>query len=209
MMLSELSQGGMLALTLIPLLLCSIVALALILDALLRMLLTPHLRGRTAEAIETSVLGGHPFEALDRLIAERAFFSRSASLLKARAADPKPLRDEAVSLALSQDVRELTARRSALVTLAGLSPMLGLLGTVLGMMEAFRALEAFSGPIEPSVVAGGLWQAMITTGVGLAIAAPCLLVSALVKSWADRKAARAGVMLSQISIALERQGASS
>ena len=189
--------------TLAPLLACSVIALALIFDALLRMFTTRKLRGRVGHHIEALLDEGQAEEALDVLINSRAFFARAAETLRRMQAEPKKLRDEAASLALGEDVRSLTQRRSALVTIAALAPMLGLLGTVIGMMAAFRAIEAYSGPVEPSVVAGGLWQAMVTTGVGLAVAVPCVLVAAAVKSWADDKSARAGTLLSRISIALE------
>jgi len=200
----DLPLTGMMAVTLIPLLACSITALALILDACWRMVSVRRLRGRVANQITELTMNGAPKEALAMLFNSRPFFLHAVQTLHAMMDEPKALRDEATSVALSQDIRALTNRRSALVTLAALSPMLGLLGTVVGMMEAFRGLEAHTGPVEPSIVAGGLWQAMLTTGVGLAVAVPCVLTSAGVKSWAEGKTARAGAMLSQISIAIER-----
>ncbi len=194
---------GPLAFTLAPLVACSVAALALIADALIRMATTRKIRGRIGGQVEAALEAGDPRAALDVLISGRPFFTGAANALKAMAGEPKALRDEAASLALAEDVRALTRPRSGLVTLAALAPTLGPLGPVTGLMAAFRALEAYSGPVEPSVVAGGLWQAMVTTGVGLAVAVPCVLVAAAVKSWADDKAARAGAVLTRISIALE------
>ncbi|MBB4212217.1 biopolymer transport protein ExbB [Rhodothalassium salexigens DSM 2132] len=187
----------------LPLALCSVVAAALIADRLIAMARTGRLDAATRQRIDRALDDGAPGRALDALTAERPFFARSAHTLAHMAAAPKALRDEATSVALGEDLARLTRRRSGLVTLAALAPMLGLLGTVVGMMEAFRALEALDGPVEPAVVAGGLWQALITTGIGLSIAVPCLLVSAWVRSWAGAQGAAAAALLTRVSIALE------
>lgn len=61
-----------------------------------------------------------------------------------------------------------------LATIANVAPMLGFLGTVIGMIAAFAAIEA-AGQVEPSLVAGGIKVALITTASGLAIAIPVSL----------------------------------
>jgi biopolymer transport protein ExbB len=58
-----------------------------------------------------------------------------------------------------------------LATIANIAPMLGFLGTVSGMISAFAAI-AEAGDIEPSIVASGISEALITTASGLAIAIP-------------------------------------
>lgn len=64
-------------------------------------------------------------------------------------------------------------------TVAQLAPLLGLFGTVLGMIEAFRSLQEAGAQVDPSILAGGIWVALLTTAVGLAVAMP----TALVLSW--------------------------
>ncbi|MBL4916914.1 MotA/TolQ/ExbB proton channel family protein [Szabonella alba] len=56
------------------------------------------------------------------------------------------------------------------------APLLGLFGTVLGMIEAFRALQGAGASVDPSILAGGIWVALMTTAVGLAIAMPVSLI---------------------------------
>lgn len=58
---------------------------------------------------------------------------------------------------------------------AQIAPLLGLFGTVLGMISAFRALEEAGAQVDPSVLAGGIWVALLTTAVGLAVAMPTAL----------------------------------
>ena len=50
-----------------------------------------------------------------------------------------------------------------------LSPMMGLLGTMLGLIKSFRGIEAMQGAVDISVLAGGIWEAMLTTVAGLIV----------------------------------------
>ncbi len=58
---------------------------------------------------------------------------------------------------------------SGLATIAGVSPLLGFLGTVTGMIKAFMQVEHLGGNVNASVLAGGIWEALLTTAVGLGI----------------------------------------
>ncbi|MCL1629190.1 MotA/TolQ/ExbB proton channel family protein [Roseibaca sp. V10] len=73
------------------------------------------------------------------------------------------------------------------------APMLGLLGTVVGMIEAFGKLAASSGAADPAQLAGGIWTALLTTAVGLAIAVLFYLASL----WLDGRIARERHLLEQ------------
>ena len=66
------------------------------------------------------------------------------------------------------------------------APLLGLLGTVLGMIEAFRQLEAAGTRVNPSLLAGGIWEALITTAAGLVVAIPASLGHSFFLSVIDR-----------------------
>ncbi|WP_170755150.1 MotA/TolQ/ExbB proton channel family protein [Ruegeria lacuscaerulensis] len=71
-------------------------------------------------------------------------------------------------------------------TVAQLAPLLGLFGTVLGMIEAFQSLQSAGSSVDPSLLAGGIWVALITTAVGLAVAMP----TSMVLSWFESRTAR-------------------
>lgn len=73
----------------------------------------------------------------------------------------------------------LEAGFKAIDVVAQLAPLMGLFGTVLGMIEAFRALQDAGNAVNPSLLAGGIWVALLTTAAGLAVAMP----AALVLSW--------------------------
>ncbi|MFT6676085.1 MAG: biopolymer transport protein ExbB [Sulfitobacter sp.] len=66
-------------------------------------------------------------------------------------------------------------------SVAQLAPLLGLFGTVLGMIEAFQSLQGAGAQVDPSILAGGIWVALLTTAVGLVVAMP----TALVLSWLE------------------------
>lgn len=63
-------------------------------------------------------------------------------------------------------------------SVAQLAPLLGLFGTVLGMIEAFQSLQAAGAQVDPSILAGGIWVALLTTAVGLVVAMPTALLLA-------------------------------
>lgn len=66
--------------------------------------------------------------------------------------------------------------------IAYLSPMLGLLGTVLGMIDVFYGLANAGGGSDTGVLAGGIWEALLTTAVGLVVAIPFALIYAMLDS---------------------------
>ena len=98
---------------------------------------------------------------------------------------------ERIAIAKLSDLRTLLP---ALEVIGTLSPLLGLLGTVLGMINAFQAMEIAGNQVDPSVLAGGIWQALLTTALGLAIAIPVLAAF----NWMDRKIQRSAVQINDI-----------
>lgn len=89
-----------------------------------------------------------------------------------------------------------------LAILGNTAPLLGLLGTIIGMIKAFMVIEAAGGRVDAQALAGGIWEAMLTTGVGLVVAIPVLLLLHLLEGMADRRAhsmrAAASLLLEQL-----------
>lgn len=84
---------------------------------------------------------------------------------------------------------QLEAMRSwfrPLEVIASLAPLLGLFGTVLGMIEAFQDLQQAGSQVDPAVLSGGIWQALLTTAVGLGVAMPVIVVL----NWFERRVDR-------------------
>ncbi len=86
----------------------------------------------------------------------------------------------------AQQLAALESYLRGLEAIANLSPLLGLLGTVLGMIRAFQRLEEAGSRVDPGVLSGGIWEALLTTAVGLAIAIPA--TAAL--NWLDSEVER-------------------
>lgn len=87
---------------------------------------------------------------------------------------------------------------------AQLAPLLGLFGTVLGMIQAFQALQEAGSQVDPSILAGGIWVALMTTAAGLAVAMP----ASLIHSWLEaRMDEERGIADHAIKTVLRPQGA--
>ncbi|WP_027852331.1 MotA/TolQ/ExbB proton channel family protein [Marinobacterium litorale] len=106
--------------------------------------------------------------------------------------DPELLREE-LSRQGSALLNQLRSYLRPLEVIGTLSPLLGLLGTVLGMILAFQQMEAAGSQVDPSVLSGGIWQALLTTAVGLVVAIPVMLAH----NWLDRKAERVGEQINE------------
>lgn len=95
------------------------------------------------------------------------------------------LREELLRVAGNQ-LEMLRSYLRPLEIIANLSPLLGLLGTVLGMIQAFQQLESAGTQVDPAILSGGIWQALLTTAVGLSVAVPTLIAH----SWLERRVER-------------------
>jgi len=75
----------------------------------------------------------------------------------------------------SREVRELERFLPTLFLISNVAPLLGMFGTVTGMIRAFQAIQSLGGKVNASVLAGGLWEAMLTTAMGLSVAIPAMI----------------------------------
>ena len=73
-----------------------------------------------------------------------------------------------------------------LEVIGALAPLLGLLGTVLGLIDAFRALELAGSRVDPAALSGGIWEALLTTAAGIGVAIPVIAVT----TWLERRVER-------------------
>ncbi len=94
-----------------------------------------------------------------------------------RASTPTERDDELFS-ALQQDKIKLEKYNGTIAVTAAVAPLLGLLGTVSGMIETFRMMTAF-GSSDPEVISGGIAKALVTTELGLVVAIPALILNAV------------------------------
>lgn len=173
-MLQQLQTGGVLVW---PLLFCSIVALAIIMEKLWSL--------RTHAIIKLSdyqaMLGQLPLESTDTRIPFSDIKVRS--LLGYLVVRLTEMRNDGwsqkrIETELEHEgqsvVHKMEQRLNWLGIIATITPLIGLLGTVLGMIKIFRQMLA-TGLSQPELLAGGISEALLTTALGLSIAIPCLI----------------------------------
>jgi len=90
------------------------------------------------------------------------------------------VREECVRLA-NKNLNEARRGLRIIDLIITIAPLVGLLGTVLGMIEAFQALQDSGAQADPSALAGGIWEALLTTAAGMGIAIP----ASILLSWYD------------------------
>lgn len=88
----------------------------------------------------------------------------------------------------SDEIHRMEAGLRTLGVLGHTAPLLGLLGTIMGMIKAFMVIEAAGGKVDAQALAGGIWEAMITTGVGLGVAIPILILLHFLEGAVERRA---------------------
>lgn len=81
---------------------------------------------------------------------------------------------EAIENAGRQEISKLEKGLAVLASISGIAPLLGFLGTVTGMITAFMTIEDLAGSANPSDLAGGIWEALLTTAFGLMVGIPAL-----------------------------------
>ncbi len=86
----------------------------------------------------------------------------------------------------SQELQRMQHGFRTLGLLGDTAPLLGLFGTITGMIKAFMVIEQAGGKVDAQALAGGIWEAMITTGIGLAVSLPILFLL----HWLEGKAAQ-------------------
>ena len=144
-------------------------------------------KGRVApdglvEAVQPLWEGGQFDQLLARLNANDSTLARMiAHLVRRRGEDARALGEGAADIA-SLELRTHQQKAYPLAVVATVAPIVGLLGTVIGMIEAFHVI-AFSGAMgDPALLAGGISKALVNTAAGLSVALPALALHHFFKS---------------------------
>lgn len=153
-----------------PILLCSIIALAIMIErflqirrasrspsALVRQVRAAISRNDLTAAVEECRTDGGPLSSI--ILAGLSKVARGEEHVR-----------RAIEHAGELETTRLEKHITILATIVGGAPLLGFLGTVLGMIEAFRQIETRGGNVDASVLAGGIWEALLTTAAGLSVA---------------------------------------
>ncbi len=169
-LLTIFRDGGFM---MIPLVLCSLVALGVIIAKAWTLFVAHRDSQRLLEVMEELGARGRIDEAIQKARETRgpvaAILLSGLQRLQERHTG-KDIR-KAISTTGTIELDFLERGMVVLATIANVAPMLGFLGTVIGMISAFAAIEA-AGQVEPALVASGIKVALITTAAGLTIAIP-------------------------------------
>lgn len=170
-MLELMTAGGWL---MVPLLLCSVVALAIVAErfwALKQEKVVP--RGLVAQVWKLHQKQELSNERI-RLLRDSSPLGRILASGLINMQHERDVMKEAIEETGRQVVLELERFLNTLGTIASITPLLGLLGTVIGMIKVFSAITS-QGVGNPAVLAGGISEALITTAAGLSVAIPSLM----------------------------------
>ncbi|MGF1718422.1 MotA/TolQ/ExbB proton channel family protein [Vibrio kyushuensis] len=137
------------------------------------------------------------------LIAKKHTLEQGAGMLLSHRYFEKSLREEAVSIWLQKKRQAYTSGLKILSIIGVIAPLVGLLGTVLGLIDMFQTLGESQGSIEPSLLAEGLGLAMSTTAAGLLIALPAITAAQLFNLWADSNLSKIEHGLNHCNLLLE------
>jgi biopolymer transport protein ExbB len=185
-MLEIVRAGGWLML---PIIGCSIIAAGIVLERLWTLQPKRVLPARLAQQVRDWISNDRlDPEHLQRLHQSSPLGQMLATGLSNRH-QPREVVKESIEDAGRHAVHELERYLSPLGTIAAISPLMGLLGTVIGMIKVFAAITA-NGVGNPGVLAGGISEALITTAAGLCVAIPALIAYRYLRARVDNLVVR-------------------
>lgn len=158
-----------------PILLCSVISITIILERLYYFYRTrskvPNILVRTKRLLQE----GKTDEALKLCEGTSGPIPHILAIgihIRNRSLEEK---EKLIARAGSRIIRQFDRNLRGLAIIGNITPLLGLLGTVTGMIKAFMKIQELGGRVDASVLAGGIWEALITTAFGLSIAIPTLV----------------------------------
>ena len=181
-MLDIIKKGGIVGYLII---LLSIIALGLIIDYTITIRKTKILPPKDIDAIKELIKNGNISE-IENYDTETASFLTKISVAGLResklgyASMVKAMEDAAEAL-----TSRIARKIEHLNVIGNISPMMGLLGTVIGMLRCFNEIAHVAGAIEPKQLAGGIFEALVTTCMGLIVAIPSLYGYAVFRNRID------------------------
>jgi len=176
-------KGGIL---MIPIVLCSIIALTILIERLIVLRKIRVKTGTFVLQVKNLLLQNHREEAISLC---KKTPGPIAGITKAgleKATRPRVEIKEAIEGAGKREIYHLEKNLGILGTIAAIAPLVGFLGTVTGMIRAFMQVQAHGGNADASVLAGGIWEALITTAAGLTVGIPALIFYNWLQSKVER-----------------------
>lgn len=168
-----MGKGGVMML---PIILCSVVALTVIFERLYYFFRINENPQKLFESLQKLLGKGRHPQALELCQQSNGPIGKLLSTGLSYRKMPKWKLEETLSITGQEEINNMGKNIRVLEVIAAISPLMGLLGTVLGMVQAFNKVAEYKGQVDPSLLAGGIWEALLTTAAGLAVAIPAVVM---------------------------------
>ena len=141
-------------------------------------------------------------ELIDFTETDPSFVSRALNPALKRAPSFNSMK-EAMETAVGEQTADQFRKIEYLNIIGNLGPLLGLLGTVIGMIDAFLALNQSGGNAQPAVLAFGISKALVHTMLGLMLAVPCLAAFGFLRTMVDKYTVRASLIAEELLLMIK------
>ena len=157
---------------------------------------------RTIETIREMIAQRRFKELIDFTESDPSFVSRALNPALKRAPSFNSMK-EAMETAIGEQTADQFRKIEYLNIIGNLGPLLGLLGTVIGMIDAFLALNASGGNASPATLAFGISKALVHTMLGLLLAVPCLAAFGILRTLVDKYTVRASMIAEELLLMIK------
>jgi biopolymer transport protein ExbB len=185
---------------------CSVIAVTLIIKGFMQVRPSVMIPESSTQTMREMIANKQFKELLEFTEKDDTFVSRALNPALKRAPSFQAMK-EALETAIGEETAEQFRKIEYLNIIGNLGPLLGLLGTVMGMIQAFAALKAAGGNANPSELAGGISAALTHTFLGLALAIPCLAAFGVLRTMVDRLTIRGSLIAEEMLLAIRPQEA--
>ncbi|MDZ7724722.1 MAG: MotA/TolQ/ExbB proton channel family protein [candidate division KSB1 bacterium] len=165
-------KGGI---VMIPLALCSIAAFAILIERLITLRKMKINTNSFVLQIKNMLLRRRIDDALHLAQQTRGPIARITIAGLSKHNRPREEIKDSIEGAAKSQVYHIERYLGILGTIAAVAPLIGFLGTVTGMIKAFMQVQTLGGSVDASVLAGGIWEALISTAAGLTVGIPALV----------------------------------
>jgi biopolymer transport protein ExbB len=178
------------------------IGLTLIIQAFIRNRASVFMPEETTNQIREMIAGRKFKELIDFTETDPSFVSKALNPALKRAPSFSSMK-EAMETAIGEQTADSFRRIEYLNIIGNLGPLLGLLGTVLGMIDAFYAMQQSKGAADPGKLAGGISTALCHTFLGLFLAIPCLAAFGIIRTIVDRLTVRGALVAEELLLMIK------
>jgi len=185
MLFQYITRGGVL---MIPIALCSVLIVTIVIERMVKLAAAKTNEEKLMNDIEAALRGKDRAQAVKVCRGAKGMLPRILEQGIAVGVRVKHV-EKRMARAASLEIQALETPVMWLSTIATVAPLCGLLGTVTGMIKAFITIEQQGGKVNATLLAGGIWEALLTTAAGLIVAIPAFIAYDYLMSIVDRHAA--------------------